>query len=974
MKKLLLTSILSVVMCISLIAGATFALFTSESKVNIAVTSGTVNVTATIDQSSVYTKKLGVDYAQGANNMFEGVANFDQDGLALSKFMPGDGIKFNIVVKNNSDVTIKYRTIILCENDNGLFSGLEMKIGSDKKYNGVSYVADWATLDVGSADAIIPVVVELPESAGNEYQGKTCTISYKVEAVQGNATTEDAEDSVIYIYSANDLVNAFANLKAGNVLEFYNDIDMTGKTITPVTGNKAFTMHGNGHTISNLESTESSLFVAHSGSSAYVFDGLNLENCSVSSTTNYAALFVGDGDTADAITITDCHVKDCTVQSAKYASAFIGYTAGYNVQNNGPVYSDITIEDCSVAGGSITGGGSVGAAIAHAGGNVDTTNIIKDFNVSGVALNGEDAEHTGVIVGTANVGKTIINNATYSSVTGNYNVSHPLFGRFVSGTTGVLTVDGWNYATTASQLSTLLKGSANEVNVILGDGTYNNVLSASNKTINIKGGKGAVVAITAGLSSSHDHLGLGGCNVTLDGVSVLFEDGGYYTAYINNPTITYKNCTITGQFYIYGDTSFINCTFDNDDEDAKSKGRYTYIYSGNVLVDNCDFYTQGHALIMYSDNGGGGDRTLTVKNSRFHGGVGRTAYAVANQNTAGIEIDGSCGANYTLNLEGTNTFDEGFSGLWRIKAMKDGVTTTVNGTTYNGTTSDIYLDGVKYYKDANRNVYAYDGEYILANSANELQSLLDAKFTKIKFGANIVGNVTVKQTESVNVEIDGNNYKFTGLLTVFGDAGHDRQETLKIMNVNFVAKAGAGACVYSPDKAENNRYSYSHNVTIYNCTFTDIDGKVDCAAIRHGDGGDVNWTVEKCTVDSTMHSLLQVNNVNKILTVKNCTINSKNGINLNSCTNVVLEENTFNTIGYCVRFGVDSGSNPGDAKTFVFTNNTLTSKCDDGDAIIIFRASANNANTTVTMNGNKLNGTIWYNDSNTIENLQTTNA
>ena len=196
MKKLLLTSILSVVMCISLIAGATFALFTSESKVNIAVTSGTVNVTATIDQSSVETKKLGVDYAQGANNMFEGVANFDQDGLALSKFMPGDGIKFNIVVENNSDVTIKYRTIINCENDNGLFAGLSVNIADRQNYNGNEYITNWATLDVGSADAIIPVVIELPESAGNVYQGKTCTVSYMVEAIQGNAKTENVSSSV----------------------------------------------------------------------------------------------------------------------------------------------------------------------------------------------------------------------------------------------------------------------------------------------------------------------------------------------------------------------------------------------------------------------------------------------------------------------------------------------------------------------------------------------------------------------------------------------------------------------------------------------------------------------------------------------------------------------------------------------------------------------------------------------------------
>ncbi|MBE6640750.1 MAG: hypothetical protein E7619_04110 [Ruminococcaceae bacterium] len=256
-----------------------------------------------------------------------------------------------------------------------------------------------------------------------------------------NNTAVDCEVGTV-IATADALVNAFANLKAGAVLFITDDIDMTGKTIAPVTGNKAFTMYGNGHTISNLNTTERALFVAHSGSSAYVFKDVVLENCSVNSASNYGALFVGDGDTSDEITIVNCHVKNCTVNSAKYAAAFVGYTAGYDVQNNGPVYSDVTIKDCSVTGGSITGGGSTAAAIGHAGGNVDTTSIVENLTVTNVAINGEDAAHTGIAVGTANVGKTIITNVTHSGVTGNYNTATVVYGRFVPGTTGSLTVDG----------------------------------------------------------------------------------------------------------------------------------------------------------------------------------------------------------------------------------------------------------------------------------------------------------------------------------------------------------------------------------------------------------------------------------------------------------------------------------------------------------------------------------------------------
>ena len=57
-RNVLVSAILAIMLCVSLIAGATFALFTSESKVNIAVTSGKVSVVANIDETSVQTKQL----------------------------------------------------------------------------------------------------------------------------------------------------------------------------------------------------------------------------------------------------------------------------------------------------------------------------------------------------------------------------------------------------------------------------------------------------------------------------------------------------------------------------------------------------------------------------------------------------------------------------------------------------------------------------------------------------------------------------------------------------------------------------------------------------------------------------------------------------------------------------------------------------------------------------------------------------
>ena len=202
-----------------------------------------------------------------------------------------------------------------------------------------------------------------------------------------------------------------------------------------------------------------------------------------------------------------------------------------------------------------------------------------------------------------------------------------------------------------------------------------------------------------------------GCTVTFNGVKILFEDGGYYSAFTHYTEITYNNCTITGQFYTYGKTNFIGCTFDNDDEAATTAMRYTYVYGGDVLVDGCTFLTRGHALIMFSDTDSN-SRTLTVRNSTFKAlENGRNASGITNQWTAGIEID-STYTSYTLKLEGTNTVEgDYFSGLWRIKTMNNNV--TVNDTTYTKDMGDTFVEGEAYTKTSIGN-----NQYTVAKKEN----------------------------------------------------------------------------------------------------------------------------------------------------------------------------------------------------------------------------------------------------------------
>ncbi|MBQ7879161.1 MAG: hypothetical protein IJ317_00785, partial [Clostridia bacterium] len=62
-NKVLLTSMATIAMCASLVAGGTYALFTSESAVNIAISSGTVKVEATIGELTLSSTVDGVTTA-----------------------------------------------------------------------------------------------------------------------------------------------------------------------------------------------------------------------------------------------------------------------------------------------------------------------------------------------------------------------------------------------------------------------------------------------------------------------------------------------------------------------------------------------------------------------------------------------------------------------------------------------------------------------------------------------------------------------------------------------------------------------------------------------------------------------------------------------------------------------------------------------------------------------------------------------
>ena len=125
-KGFIFSTVLMIVLCLSTLAGATFALFTSESNVNIAVTSGKVEVEGTVDEVELYS----LDVLQSGTFENGGTAVIDGNKLLLSNVTPGDKAVIKINVDNKSNVNTIWRFVWECSEGTELMSYMNVTIDS----------------------------------------------------------------------------------------------------------------------------------------------------------------------------------------------------------------------------------------------------------------------------------------------------------------------------------------------------------------------------------------------------------------------------------------------------------------------------------------------------------------------------------------------------------------------------------------------------------------------------------------------------------------------------------------------------------------------------------------------------------------------------------------------------------------------------------------------------------------------------
>lgn len=644
-KKALLGSLLSLVICVSMLIGTTFAWFTdSVTNSNNIVKSGTLDVEMFWkDATASGAQQTYKDASEGA--MFN-----------YNKWEPGYVEAKNIKINNAGTLALKYILNIVA---NGQVSKLAdvidvyyanseltlasrdlsamTKVGTLNQVISGALPSVSGDLTAGETD-FITVALKMQETAGNDYQNLAIGTDFSIKLfatqlasekdsfgndydkyapMQWNGKTA-AVTPVGTVYEINtpeelawiaEQVNG-GNTFSGKTVKLMRDIDLGNKNWTPIGTNAdavyfAGTFDGGNNTVYNLYVNQGAgyhaagLFGAIRGTvKNLTVDGAKITNISSGAATdNGTAVVVGSSYGNKNSLIDKVTVNNATVNGNRYVAGIVGYMDG-TVTNCTVESSEITATPDNLAG-SYDNGDKVGGIVGYM--NSDSVKV-SDNTVSDTTVTGY--RDIGGIVGCANNAAFVTNNTIGNNVTLVQDGTNGLSGTV----TTVGSIVGRNNAdsnkpvddgkanitrkvavSNATQLNSAISRGAGEI--VLAAGTYTMPAAAQGKEFTISGTKDTVISVETVDTNA------GGANVTFDGVTVQGQTSGNYAGYGNGANVNFVDCTINGKISLYGEkASFINCTFNNNNDYS------VWTWGGkDVEFIGCTFNSGGKALLIYGE-------------------------------------------------------------------------------------------------------------------------------------------------------------------------------------------------------------------------------------------------------------------------------------------------------------------------------------------------------------------------------------
>lgn len=746
------------------------------------------------------------------------------------------------------------------------------------------------------------------------FEGKTDT--FGIAVVESNTFT-------VYIMTVDELIEVANGLSTNQssykdkTIVLMNNLDMTGKgwpyiKLDNAVGSLKFIGYGDGVTISNLNLSSTTSdndtscvgFIAYTGS----MKSLSLEKITLKgldtgkvddSNTNAVGAFIGYAGTSENITISHCNVIGSNISGGHWTGGFVGYAAGYSIQNNGPVFEVLTIDNCTISNSTVTSPGSAGGIIGHATGDAWTRDEIKGCTVNGCTITstGNNDNKAGSLMGTVGAGMSIYGkdggvfvescNVIGCTVESNSTTIDRIYGR--QGTTGgVLCVDGEYVFFDDVDLSKAIDSGKGKI--LLPSRTYNlPTTNLGGKTITIIGQSTdtTVVNVPSQL--------IGVKNVAFENVTLKIDNANYQ-GFNSSESATFKNCVIEGLFFLYGPSvTFNGCTFKQTDSGFYNIWTHD---AQNVTFSECTFECAGRSVLVYNEGGESGDMNVEFKECTM------TATSPV-EDKAAVQVDASLfyhsctvviDKSTADKITGFGTGSKSGSSIWNNKI----------GPSVDGVNVKISVGGEVVYTET---------------AISKLDSLDEV--TKN-------GSLTLvpKQTFTIDSGIaneEGNSRK----VTFVGDG---------TQTVDVITKA---------DSAEGGMLNYQRgsSFTFKNLTIQAGEGSFDGIVCDE-------LTFTDCTIKGKLTLYGEA-------TFTNCTFDNtmKNQYSIWTWggTDVMFENCTFNTNGKAILlYGSATALNP----TKLVVNGCTFNDCNDGAAAkaAIEIGSDYNATYTLTVDGATVNG------------------
>lgn len=618
-RNVIVSAFLAIALCLSVVAGATFALFTSSAKVNLSITSATVRLSAvTVENRQMYSlvdvnpdtlEGTEIDRTEEGTFFLGGTVDYSDGTFTINKMAPGDRITFDIKVANESNIPVKYRAVISDPEGSNLTDVLVITVNNEM-YLGKSET-DYADLAVGEA-AVIPVKVELPVSASDDLSGKTVTLTVTVEAIQGSVKpvekaplifTEDGE------YELEDMrVNGVDGV-----------LQVNGSTLTINGDGKLVAVGG----IYAGNGGEYSTAVWADKGAKVIINGGTYVNTAKNGDDHYDLIYADRNSTIEI-----------------YGGTFINVTPKWTLN-----CKDYTNSKIYVMGGRY---------FRFDPSDVKTTPKAKEGF--------EDP--TEVIVPE---GYEVIKDGEWYEVRlaeGKFGAGTGAYDDFNDAIKGASNESNVKVTLPANASVELKNGVANEDTkardlTFVGDGTQ--TVDVVSKAINAEGGM---------LNYQR------GSKFTFKNMTVQAGEGAFDGIVCDE--LVYENCVIRGKLTLFGKATFINCTFENDMANQYS----VWTWGGtDVLFESCTFNTNGKAILLYGQATAAKPTNLTVNNCTFNdrndGAAGKAAIEIGNDYNATYTLTIN---NITVNgfANGKNTNSK----VWANKNSMDAehLTVTIDET------------------------------------------------------------------------------------------------------------------------------------------------------------------------------------------------------------------------------------------------------------------------------------------------------